>query len=48
MNLNKEDSMVLQTLILSKEVFETKKEAIDWVRDHDFKIKEGAPDETEE
>jgi hypothetical protein len=48
MNLNKEDTMVMQTLILSKEVFETKEEANDWVRDHDFKIKEGAPDETEE
>lgn len=38
----------VQTLILSKERFETKEEANAWVSEHDFKIKEGAPDETEE
>ena|GEM_PF-3128717 len=38
----------IQTLILSKERFETREEATRWVRDHDFRVKQGAPDETED
>lgn len=38
----------IQTLILSKERFDTKAKANAWIKEHDFKIKPGAPDETEE
>jgi hypothetical protein len=38
--------MVMQTLILSKETFPTKAEATRWVKEHDFVVKSGAPDET--
>jgi hypothetical protein len=41
-----EKQMVMQTLILSKETFPTREGASKWVRDHDFKVKAGAPDET--
>lgn len=41
-----EKQMVMQTLILSKETFPTEAEASKWVRDHDFVVKPGAPDET--
>lgn len=43
-----EKQMVMQTLILSKETFPTREGASKWVEEHDFKVKEGAPDETED
>jgi hypothetical protein len=43
----KEGSSEVQSLVLSKEKFKTKEEANKWITDHDFKIKEGAPDEKE-
>jgi len=39
--------VTVQTLILAKETFPTAADAIKWVTDHDFKVKDGAPDETE-
>lgn len=42
----KQEGMVIQTLIFSKEVFETKEEAIKWAKDHDFSTAKGV-DETE-
>lgn len=38
---------VVQTLILSKSVF-TKVQANAWITAHNYKIKPGAPDETED
>ncbi len=43
-----QDPTTIQTVILSKERFETKEEANNWIREHDFIIKVGAPDETED
>ncbi len=37
---------VLQTLILAKDIFRTVAEAKKWISDHNFAVKEGAPDET--
>lgn len=48
MNATKQIPTTIQTLILSKERFETKAEANAWIRDNDFNIKSGAPDETED
>lgn len=42
----KQDGMVIQTLIFSKDVFETKDAAIKWAKDHDFSTAKGV-DETE-
>lgn len=42
------DPTTIQTVILSKERFETKEDANNWIREHDFIIKVGAPDETED
>ena len=46
MRVRKQDGMTVQTVICSKERFETKEEANAWIREHDFKIGAGAPDET--
>lgn len=48
MNATKQIPTTIQTLILSKERFETKAEANAWIRDNDFNIKSGDPDETED
>lgn len=45
--MRKQDPTTVQTVILSKERFETKEEANAWIKENDFIIKEEAPDETE-
>lgn len=47
-NSTKQKPTTIQTVILSKERFETKAEANAWIRENDFVIKVGAPDETED
>ncbi len=45
--LKQQEDFDVQSLGLSKDRFKTKDDANRWIREHDFKIKEGAPDETE-
>jgi hypothetical protein len=45
--LLKQAGTAVQTVILSKERFETQAEATAWIRDHDFVVPDGGPDETE-
>lgn len=46
--LAKQEGMTIQSLILSKDKFATRDDANKWIREHEFRIKEGAPDETEQ